>query len=228
MQEQLEERGYAIVEQAYTKDEVSAIREAIAAAGIEREFGVREFLLRVPRVTPLLFTDGLRELLQGLLPGGARVIRSIYFDKPPDANWIVNWHQDLSVNLTHREEHPGFCNWRNVRGQAVVQPPEDLLRRIITVRIHLDACTEANGALRVVPGSHHQGIVRMKDWQRTEPELVCEVPEGGLLLMKPLLLHASRRTENARNRRVIHLECTDADLPGTLAWNEAVAIPDLT
>ncbi|WP_116108912.1 phytanoyl-CoA dioxygenase family protein [Lewinella sp. IMCC34191] len=225
MPDQLEARGYAIVERAYSAEEIAAIKAAIAEAGIERAFGVREILRRAPRLIPLIFTDGLRELLHGLLPSGARVIRSIYFDKPPDANWIVNWHQDLTVNLAERENHPGFVNWRSVRGHAVVQPPVDLLQRVVTVRIHLDACTEANGALRVIPGSHTQGIVTMKDWQKTEPEEICVVPEGGLLLMKPLTLHASRRTENARNRRVIHLECTDAVLPGTLRWNEAVLIP---
>ncbi|MGB3798837.1 MAG: phytanoyl-CoA dioxygenase family protein [Lewinella sp.] len=224
MKELLDAEGYAIVNYCYTPEEVLAMQEAITDAGVERAFGIREFLQRAPDLVPLLFNDKLRRLLHRLLPGGARVIRSIYFDKPPDANWIVNWHQDLTVNLTEREDHPGFVNWRNVRGQAIVQPPVDLLRRVVTVRIHLDDCTEANGALRVIPGSHRQGIIAMKDWRKDEPEVICAVPAGGLLLMKPLTLHASRRTENARNRRVIHLECTDAVLPGTLAWKEAVYI----
>lgn len=42
--------------------------------------------------------------------------------------------------------------------------------------------------------------------------------------MKPLTLHASSKTENARHRRVIHLEFSNRDLPGKLAWLEKVVL----
>ena len=42
--------------------------------------------------------------------------------------------------------------------------------------------------------------------------------------MKPLLLHSSRRTENQKNRRVIHIEFTDKQLPAGLKWKEMIEI----
>ena len=221
----LQQNGYAITEPTYRPDELRAITSAIDRAGIEQAFGVRQFLSRVPGVFPALFNDKLRALIRELLPGGARVVRSLYFDKPADSNWNVNWHQDLTIDVTHREDHRGFRNWRRRGERTTVNPPESLLRDIVTLRVHLDDCRADNGALRVVPGSHLRGIIEMKSWRPEEEEItICEVAAGGVLLMKPLTLHASRRTGGNQNRRVIHLECHPGGLPGQLEWLEAWAI----
>ena len=225
MLSELDRTGYHICAPLYRSNELAAIEQAIHTAGIERAFGVRQFLSRVPGVIPTIFNDQLRALLHGLLPGGARVIRSLYFDKPPSANWNVNWHQDLTIDVTHREDRPGFRNWRRVGDRTTVNPPADLLRQMVTVRIHLDECRAANGALRVVPGSHRRGIIEMKSWRPEEEKItICEVAAGGVLLLKPLTLHASRRTGATGNRRVIHLECHAGGLPGGLTWLESLAI----
>ena len=221
----LQQKGYAITEPIYRPDELRAITSAIDRAGIEQAFGVRQFLSRVPGVAPALFNDQLRALLRRLLPGGARVIRSLYFDKPPSANWNVNWHQDLTIDVTHREDLPGFRNWRRVGDRTTVNPPADLLRQMVTVRIHLDECRAANGALRVIASSHQRGVIDMKSWEVNAEEVtVCEVPAGGVMLMKPLTLHASRRTAGKGRRRVIDLECHAKGLPGGLNWLESLAI----
>ncbi len=153
-----------------------------------------------------------------IAPHCDKCIKSIYFDKPPGANWIVNWHQDLTVNLVGNEEVPGYKNWRVGRNRTVVQPDRKFLESIFTVRIHLDDCTQENGALRVIEQSHRRGVIEIKEWMQDKPgkEIVCPVGRGGVLVMRPLLLHASRRTENHRNRRVLHLEFTGKELPGGL------------
>jgi hypothetical protein len=46
------------------------------------------------------------------------------------------------------------------------------------------------------------------------------VPRGGVLLMRPLLLHASQKATRPARRRVIHLEYAACDLPSGLDWNE--------
>ena len=59
------------------------------------------------------------------------------------------------------------------------------------------------------------------DWT-TEREHICNVQAGGVMLMSPLLLHASNRTTNNRKRRVIHLEFSNAELPDELNWSERI------
>ena len=84
-------------------------------------------------------------------------VRAIYFDKSPEANWLVPWHQDLTVALRSRREVPGFGPWSVKDGVPHVQPPVERLEQMLTVRLHLDDADEGNGALRVLPGSHRSG-----------------------------------------------------------------------
>ena len=51
-----------------------------------------------------LLTQKGYEIIQKISPRCKRAIKSIYFDKPPSANWIVNWHQDLTINLTDKKK----------------------------------------------------------------------------------------------------------------------------
>jgi ectoine hydroxylase-related dioxygenase (phytanoyl-CoA dioxygenase family) len=106
-----------------------------------------------------------------------------------------------------------------------VQPPLDTLKQIVTIRIHLDDTDETNGALRVVPGSHQKGIYRPEniDWTH-EQEHSCSVPKGGIMIMRPLLLHASSRSTTDRKRRVIHIELSKQELPPPLLWSERIIL----
>jgi ectoine hydroxylase-related dioxygenase (phytanoyl-CoA dioxygenase family) len=99
-----------------------------------------------------------------------------------------------------------------------------VLERMLTVRLHLDDCGVDNGPLRVLRSSHAHGWLtdeQIERWEQTGEEVGCLVPKGGALLMRPLLLHASRRAEKPRHRRVIHLEYAADPLPHGLKWFEA-------
>jgi ectoine hydroxylase-related dioxygenase (phytanoyl-CoA dioxygenase family) len=98
-----------------------------------------------------------------------------------------------------------------------------MLENNFTIRIHLDDTDENNGALRVIPGSHRKGIYRAEtiDWS-IESEVVCNVLKGGIMIMRPLILHASSRTKNNHKRRVAHIEFSNQQLPSPLLWSEAL------
>ena len=148
-------------------------------------------------------------------------MKSIYFDKPETSNWYVAYHQDLTISVNEKKVIPNFGPWTTKQNQFAVQPPTDILENIFTIRIHLDDTDENNGALKVVPNSHSKGIYRPEniDWT-IETEDICVVPKGGIMIMKPLLLHGSNRTLNGNRRRVIHIEFSDKELPEDLKWSE--------
>jgi len=154
------------------------------------------------------------------------VVKSIYFDKPPTSNWFVSYHQDLTISVKEKLAVAGFGSWTTKDGQFAVQPPLEILQDNITVRLHLDDTSASNGALKVIPGSHLQGVYRPEtiNWE-TETEVDCEVPRGGAMFMKPLLLHSSGRTVNNERRRVIHIEFSRRNLQGGLQWAELLALP---
>ncbi len=219
---QLSKQGYQIIPDLYTDSEIDQVLRYITLHIPQEQFGLREFISIHAELKPVLFNAKLKALIESISKT-AKPIKSIYFDKPPNANWIVNWHQDLTINVKGKAELPGFKNWRVLKGRTVVQPPRAFLENIFTIRIHLDDCSKENGALRIIEGSHQDGVMEVKNGisELLEKEVVCEVPKGGVLLMKPLALHASKRTENKENRRVIHIEFTDQKLPEPLEWNEA-------
>jgi len=95
-------------------------------------------------------------------------------------------------------------------------PPVEVLNSMVTFRIHLDACTEQNGCLSVVPKSHMLGILTQKQISEQSKYFVsvqCPAPAGSALVMRPHLLHASSKGTAPSQRRVLHLEYSDYKLP---------------
>jgi hypothetical protein len=117
-------------------------------------------------------------------------------------------------------ELPGYRGWSNKAGVWQVQPPAEVLANMVAVRVHLDDCQASNGPLRIIPGSHRCGWIEDLDaWKSRVPEVICTVSIGGVVTMCPLTLHASARSDQIANRRVIHIEYAAAELPSGLDWN---------
>jgi hypothetical protein len=120
----------------------------------------------------LLSQEGCRALaikirqhpaLSPLIPAGLVAVQCIFFEKSAFRNWLVAVHQDLSIPVAERIEHPALQGWSVKEGQLYVQAPVEILQQLIAVRIHLDACGAEDGPLRLVPGSHLQGLVTAED-----------------------------------------------------------------
>jgi hypothetical protein len=216
----LERDGFAIVRGVLS----AAAREALLLALGDASGAGRRGLLGVPAVRALARSAALLDLVAPALPGGEpRPVRAILFDKSPAANWLVPWHQDVTIAVRERREVEGFGPWSVKDGLPHVQPPADLLARMLAVRLHLDDCDDSNGALRVLPGSHREGRLdprRIAGLRAATAEVLCEAAAGDALLMRPLLLHASGKSASDRRRRVLHIEFCAADLPGGLAWHD--------
>jgi len=184
-------------------------------------YALRNLTDVVPELADLVTHPAVVELVNGVLSGPAFMVRATLFDKTPGANWGVPWHQDLSIAVEERHEVEGFSAWTHKAGVHCVQPPVEMMQRLLAVRLHLDDCAASNGALRVLPGSHRRSrmtSVAVDAQQRQTAEAICEVPAGGAVLMRPLLLHASSPMDVETSRRVIHFEFADFELPEPLAW----------
>ena len=174
-----------------------------------------------PPVAKLASSDAIKEILGARSGRGAFPVRALFFDKTPGANWSVAWHQDLSIAVAEKIETTGFGGWSVKEGVTHVQPPREILEGMITLRLHLDDCNADNGALKVIPGSHRHGKLDATEtarWTREQPVIMCEVPRGGALLMRPLILHSSSPAKNPSHRRVLHIEYATGALPNGLQW----------
>jgi hypothetical protein len=221
--------GYAVIAAVYSQSELLKIAEEIDGFNAsnpefqqERElFAIRMMLEEIPTLKQLIFTPALIRILDEFAEKGSFLTKSIYFDKPPGSNWFVAWHQDISISVDARRDVAGYAQWTAKSGVIGVVPPLSILENTLTVRIHLDNTDAFNGALKILRGSHHLGIVRKEtiDWDQME-EVTCEVPAGGVMLMRPLTMHSSRRAQSGSQRRVIHLEFCNQDLDGGIHWAE--------
>ena len=87
--------------------------------------------------------------------------------------------------------------------------PAWALKRVVALRVHLDASTPDNGPLRVIPNSHEAGILSPTAIHRltiARAADTCVVGRGGIMAMSPLLLHSSVKACSDEPRRVIHFE----------------------
>jgi ectoine hydroxylase-related dioxygenase (phytanoyl-CoA dioxygenase family) len=223
--------GYSIHNDVISVDEVQSLREAVTALPNREEvrrrrsvYGVRNLLEICPPIRVLAAQTTVRQFATAALGQDAFAVRAIFFDKVPDANWSLFWHQDNVIAVKERLDAPGFVGWSQKAGVWQVQPPVEILGQMIAVRVHLDDCGEKNGPLRVIPGSHRFGWLddQLDEWKSRVAEVVCSVRCGGVVAMCPLTLHASAASESVGHRRVIHIEYAAAELPAGLQWNNRI------
>lgn len=163
--------------------------------------------------------------IRSLLPANAVAVQCTLFDKSLEKNCLVSLHQDLSIPVLDRVAGSECSGWSEKQGQLYVQPPVGVLGRLVAVRVHIDDCPAESGALRVVPHSHQEGRIdpgQAEALRQHHGETVVPVTQGGVLVMRPLLLHASSKATSAVPRRVLHFVFGPPELPLGLTWRWAV------
>jgi len=213
MMKRLEHKGFAILRHVYSRKEINQIKNHLhlyyTKFPNKELHALRALLTEIPEMRDLIFNENLARILKRINPE-LYLTKAIFFDKTPESNWYVTWHQDTTINVESKTESPGYAGWTKKEGFYGVNPPDEILKNTLTIRIHLDDTDEANGALKVIPGSQNKNSI----------PFVCELEAGAIHLMRPLLLHASSKSTNQKHRRVLHLEFNSSLLPNELKWAE--------
>jgi ectoine hydroxylase-related dioxygenase (phytanoyl-CoA dioxygenase family) len=206
------EDGYAIEKAVLSHEECGALIAALSNARRSRA-GARH-LMKNPAVAEVAADARLLAVAKAALGAEAIPYRATLFEKSGKANWLVPWHQDTALPLESSFDAPGWGPWSKKEGILYAHAPAWALSRVIALRVHLDASTTKNGPLRVVPGSHHARMqVGQASWPVVGPvggHTECIVPKGGVLVMRPLLIHASSKAQDSSPRRVLHIEYAEA------------------
>ena len=217
----VEARGWAVTPAVVPRAAVESARAAAANdSGGMRRGGVRN-LLDAAWAVELARSAAVRAAARSVLGPGCFAVRGLLFDKRPEANWKVPWHQDSTVAVSEKIAAEGFGPWSSKAGVEHVQAPPAVLERMLAVRVHLDDCGPANGPLRLLSDSHRAGVLNADAIERRvaaggAAEGVADA--GAILGFRPLLLHASGAAAVPSRRRVVHLEFAACELPGGLAW----------
>jgi ectoine hydroxylase-related dioxygenase (phytanoyl-CoA dioxygenase family) len=151
----------------------------------------------------------LVSIARSALGNGAFAFRATLFDKSPEANWLVAWHQDTALPLREKREQAGWGPWSVKDGVIYAHAPATALSQVLALRVHLDDSTAENGPLRVLPGTHTIGVLsdeELHDVSSKTAGVDCTVSRGGVVVMRPLLVHASSKSQSEKPRRVLHIE----------------------
>ena len=201
------EAGFAILPGLLPANDLAAVEEFLDSAQPVR--AGRRHLLRYDVVRRLANDPRLLAVAATFIGAGAAPFKATLFDKSPTSNWLVAWHQDVALPVSARVDAPGWGPWNVKEGQLYGHAPADILEQIIALRVHLDDSTAHNGPLRVLPQTHLMGRLsesRMRELARERRPLECTVTAGGIIAMRPLLVHASSKSVSAAPRRVLHFE----------------------
>lgn len=235
LKNKLEQSGYAIIENviptSVIEDVIHAI-DSIDAANVVKSkndstYGIRDILSQAPSIKEFATSNLITKILSPLFGSPASLVKGMYFNKTTEANWKVPYHQDLTIAVKSKHTITDFGPWSKKAGIWHVQPNIDVLENITAVRCHLDNVSAENGALRVILGSHLRGKISpesLSNIKTQHKEVMCSAPKGSIMLMKPLLLHASSQGNKPSNRRILHFEYASTDLPEELEWYERYAL----
>jgi ectoine hydroxylase-related dioxygenase (phytanoyl-CoA dioxygenase family) len=200
--------GFAVWPEVLSERDVSLLLSALDESPNRSRAGVRHLMLN-PRIAELAADPRLLALVHPVLGTNARPYRATLFHKSIASNWLVVWHQDTALPLRTKRELPGWGPWSKKCGVIYAHAPAGVLERILALRVHLDDSTAGNGPLRVLPGTHHMGVLSdaaIQKLARELPAVECTVARGGIVSMRPLLVHASSKATTPAPRRVLHIE----------------------
>jgi ectoine hydroxylase-related dioxygenase (phytanoyl-CoA dioxygenase family) len=186
-----------------------------------RRGGIRNLDKKFASIAHLSADSKVLGLARELLGGSPKLVRALFFDKTPEKNWFVTWHQDKTVALNKKAEMDGWGPWSIKEDIWHVQPPPVVLNRMLTIRLHLDPADKQSGCLKVIPGTHQFGILEQEDIERivrSHTALPCVVSAGDAVVLRPHVLHSSAKSIHQSHRRVVHLEYSDYELPPRLRW----------
>ena len=152
IRDEVERNGFATCQAINSPLEIAELATAIDRMrkheGLRKRtgvFAVRNLLEECPEVRRLANSPALRDLVEPVLGPGCFPVRGILFDKVPDANWKVSWHQDVTIAVKNKVEADGYGPWSVKADVLHVQPPAEVLEEMLSVRFHIDPCGEENG-----------------------------------------------------------------------------------
>lgn len=216
-QAEIRENGFAILPNILSVTETSSLLAEIPKETAQRGRAGMRHTLGVNAVSRLAHDSKLLEIAKSVLGPKAFPFRATLFNKSREANWLISWHQDTALPLRERVNVSGWGPWSVKQGVIYAHAPASALDQVLALRVHLDASLEQNGPLRVVPGTHVMGVLsddQVSEVVAQNPSVVCLVPQGGVLAMRPLVIHASSKSTMQMNRRVLHVEYAAQEILG--------------
>jgi ectoine hydroxylase-related dioxygenase (phytanoyl-CoA dioxygenase family) len=209
LHERVSTNGFAIVPNVLSERESADLQGILDRSKLPRSRAGMRHAMRNTSVAALARDPRLIAMAQEILGSAALPFRATLFDKSPASNWLVVWHQDTALPLRERHEVPGWGPWSIKDAVNYAHAPASALEQVLALRLHLDDSVAENGPLRILPETHTLGVLSDDALHELSTQIAafdCLVPRGGILAMRPLVVHASSKSQSSAPRRVLHIE----------------------
>src|SRR5437899_3995262 len=110
--------GFAILPGIFGQPDIDGLIDALPQAGSDGGvrsrggvYAVRNLLQLSPAVHELARSSKVLAMVAESLGRAAFPVRGTLFDKTTGANWLVPWHQDLTVCVVERRDVPAYGPW---------------------------------------------------------------------------------------------------------------------
>lgn len=131
----IQQKGYAIAPDVLANEEIRQLLLKLETAVVHRSRAGIRHLLSHPAVAQIANDPRLLGIAQSVLGPDAFPFRATLFDKSPDANWLITWHQDTALPLRQKHEVPGWGPWSLKEGVTYAHAPAGALEQVIALRL---------------------------------------------------------------------------------------------
>jgi hypothetical protein len=203
------DEGYQVFDGIFSVSEMRDVREQLSGVPVDRTRAGARHVLRLPVARQLADDSRMLGVARKFVGTGAAPFRATLFDKSPQANWLVAWHQDTALPLRRRFASEEWGPWSTKGGLLYAHAPAWMLEQVVALRVSLDDSSLSNGPLRVLPNTHRLGVLtdaQIKKLVRETRAVDCVASSGGVVAMRPLTVHASSKATIPQPRRVLHIE----------------------
>ena len=208
--------GYGLIPGVFDSAQVTNLIAQLDHANMPRSRAGVRHAMKNPSVARIAADPRMMCVAKAILGDGAIPFRATLFEKLPDSNWLVAWHQDTALPLSERGERDGWGPWSTKDGVIYAHPPARALEPVVALRLHLDNSTSQNGPPRVLPGTHTHSVLtdaEIHSFSESVTPIDCLMPLGGVIAMRPLVIHASSKSAADVPRRVLHIEYAASRTP---------------
>jgi ectoine hydroxylase-related dioxygenase (phytanoyl-CoA dioxygenase family) len=202
-------QGFAVIPSVFTRHEMIRLLDDLTDIALSESKAGKRHMLGHASIAQLARDSRMMGIAGAVLGTAPVVFRATLFNKSSVANWLVTWHQDRVLPVRERRDMPGWGPWSMKSGVIHACAPTSALATVVALRVHLDDSTADTGPLRVLPETHAIGVLsenRIRELAAQVVPVDCLAAQGGVVVMRPLLVHASSKAQSSAPRRVLHLE----------------------
>ncbi len=122
--------GFAVSPDVLQSAEIAGITNALRALPLDRSRAGARHLMKHDVVADVARDARMLAFARQFVGPSAVPFRATLFDKSPQSNWLVVWHQDTALPLREQRDVPGWGPWSTKAGIVYAHAPAGALSRV--------------------------------------------------------------------------------------------------